>query len=376
MAATWIREDSMARIVGKVATLVAFVSLLLASSTAGFASAAPDVRCPAGRSVPVPAGSAASAERVTRPALFAVSFADLRYGWAVGAQGAIFRTKDGGRHWVRQYLHGPWRVEEIVFGSVQAVSSKVCWVVGGSIYKTVDGGKTWTRMAKRLHPAALSSAHWRQVAFPTAKAGWVVSDSGDIIHTANGGKTWTCQRSGTSVDDAAGIVALDAKTAFIGDNSAGGHTLLATTDGIGWRLVGARPFWNGDPTIVDVCAASAKAVWLVAGNGEVLSSEDGGLTWRVSNPDPAPTIPYVGGAASYGATIFVFGADVQNHAVAMLSTDAGRTWLSMGLATAAGAKPFGISAVAFASARTFWLVDVAGDMFRTQDGGTTWQKQR
>jgi photosystem II stability/assembly factor-like uncharacterized protein len=60
----------------------------------------------------------------------------------------------------------------------------------------------------------------------------------------------------------------------------------------------------------------------------------------------------------------------------MLSTDAGRTWLSMGLATAAGAKPFGISAVAFASARTFWLVDVAGDIFRTQDGGTTWQKQR
>jgi photosystem II stability/assembly factor-like uncharacterized protein len=27
-------------------------------------------------------------------------------------------------------------------------------------------------------------------------------------------------------------------------------------------------------------------------------------------------------------------------------------------------------------ARTFWLVDVAGDIFRTQDGGNTWQKQR
>jgi photosystem II stability/assembly factor-like uncharacterized protein len=157
----------------------------------------------------------------------------------------------------------------------------------------------------------------------------------------------------------------------------GGPILLATGDGLGWKPIGAQPFWQyGSPRIVGVCAASAKAVWLAASTGEVFASEEGGLTWRVGNPDPAPAIPHANGAGSYEATICVFGSDKSNQAAAILSTDSGRTWLSMGLATATGAKPFGVNAVAFASAKTFWLVDVAGQIFRTLDGGTTWQKQR
>jgi photosystem II stability/assembly factor-like uncharacterized protein len=111
----------MTRNVWKTAVLTALVSSLLALAAAGSASAAPTPgsALSAGKSAPVHARRAvAASERLIKPALFAVSFADPKYGWAVGAQGAIFRTKDGGRHWVRQYLHGPWHVEEMVFGSV------------------------------------------------------------------------------------------------------------------------------------------------------------------------------------------------------------------------------------------------------------------
>jgi photosystem II stability/assembly factor-like uncharacterized protein len=369
----------MTRTVGRIAAFAALMLPLLVLTGAGTtAGALPGSILSADRGASVQARPAVAASaRLIKPALNAVSFADLKSGWAVGAQGAIFRTKDGGRHWTRQYVHGPWFVDQAVFTSVQAVSSKVCWVVGGAIYKTIDAGKSWTRMAKRLRPAALSGNQWQEVAFPTAKVGWVVSACGDVIHTVNGGKSWTRQRTATSADEGvAGIVALNAKSAFIGDNTVGGHTLLGTSDGIGWRVIGAQPFWIRNPTIVGVCAASARDVFLAASSGEVFASEDGGLTWRPSNPDVGPTALWTGGVASYESTICAFGTDGQNRTAAILSKDSGHTWLWMGLKATSGAIPFGVNAVAFASAKTFWLVDTAGQIFRTQDGGNTWQKQR
>jgi photosystem II stability/assembly factor-like uncharacterized protein len=370
----------MVRTARRIAALAALTLPLLALTMAGAAGAAPlrGTALSADRGATVQARPVVTASvRVSRPALDAVSFADLKSGWAVGAQGAILRTRDGGSHWVRQYVHGPWLVDPTVFTSVQAVSSKVCWVVGGAIYKTTDAGKTWTRMARKLRPAVLTGNLWQEVAFPTAKVGWVVSACGDVIHTSDAGKTWTRQRTATSGDEGvARLVALNARTAFIGDDSVGGHTLLGTSDGIGWKVIGPQPFWSWNPQIVGVYAASAQNVFLAASTGEVFASEDGGLSWRPSNPDVGPTVLSTGVIAGYESTVCAFGNDRSNQAAAILSTDSGRSWLWMRLATATGAKPFGVTGAAFVSAKTLWLVDVAGDIFRTQDGGNTWQKQR
>src|SRR5205085_1562564 len=74
-------------------------------------------------------------------AIYAVRFAsDKRHGWAVGSDGSIFATTDGGRTWraqtsgVRAHLY-----------SVAFADERVGVVVGdrGTLLVTADGGATW-----------------------------------------------------------------------------------------------------------------------------------------------------------------------------------------------------------------------------------------
>lgn len=84
--------------------------------------------------------------------LKAVSFCDAENGWAVGEYGFIYNTKDGGKNWKKQ--SGFFRISEetgaveggdMLFGVI-AFNSGTAWAVGidGYVSRTVDGGSTWT----------------------------------------------------------------------------------------------------------------------------------------------------------------------------------------------------------------------------------------
>jgi photosystem II stability/assembly factor-like uncharacterized protein len=89
--------------------------------------------------------------------LKAISFCDDRTGWAVGEYGLIYHTEDGSR-WTKQ--GGGFGISEetgdieagnILF-SVVAVSPKIALAVGidGYITKTSDGGATWITIGKNV----------------------------------------------------------------------------------------------------------------------------------------------------------------------------------------------------------------------------------
>ncbi|MBL8506399.1 MAG: hypothetical protein JNJ51_08580 [Methylobacillus glycogenes] len=69
------------------------------------------------------------------------------------------------------------------------------WAVGfnGSIITTADGGQTWT-------PQSSGTNNELQSVFFTANGqhGWVVGFGGTILATRNGGASWSQQNSGTS----------------------------------------------------------------------------------------------------------------------------------------------------------------------------------
>jgi photosystem II stability/assembly factor-like uncharacterized protein len=88
--------------------------------------------------------------------LKSVSFANDRDGWAVGEYGLIYHTDNGGATWTKQAGGFGFSEEtgELLTGNilfnVVAVDSRTAWAVGidGYVTKTADGGKTWQVVEK------------------------------------------------------------------------------------------------------------------------------------------------------------------------------------------------------------------------------------
>ena len=119
-------------------------------------------------------------------ALFSVSFVDAQTGWAVGDDGTILATANGGATWTPQTSG-----TEAALLSVSFVDAQTGWAVGfdGTILATANGGATWTPQTSGTEADLLS------VSFVDAQTGWAVGADGTILATANGGATWEQQRA-------------------------------------------------------------------------------------------------------------------------------------------------------------------------------------
>jgi photosystem II stability/assembly factor-like uncharacterized protein len=208
----------------------------------------------------------------TRIALNAVQFLDAKTGWVVGDDGIILATRDGGRTWALQSSG-----TRIALNAVQFLDAKTGWAVGddGITLATRDGGQTW--IARAVDSAAMLGA----VQFLDAHTGWVVVeddldlgrlDYPAVLATRDGGQTWTPQASGTKAWLSA-VQFLDAKTGW----AAGDHgTLLATRDGgQTWtpQASGTKAWLNA------VQFLDAKTGWAAGDHGTLLATRDGGAHW-------------------------------------------------------------------------------------------------
>jgi photosystem II stability/assembly factor-like uncharacterized protein len=125
------------------------------------------------------ASEAAAREAATRAAqgepslrINAVSFADARRGWAVGARGAVIATTDGGRTW-REQASG---TESDLF-DVKFFDAREGWAVGadGVAIHTTDGGATWqAEPTGTQHPL-------ERLSFVGRTRGWAAGFGGTII---------------------------------------------------------------------------------------------------------------------------------------------------------------------------------------------------
>jgi photosystem II stability/assembly factor-like uncharacterized protein len=79
--------------------------------------------------------------------------ADGRRGWAVGDNGAIVATEDGGGHWTPQTSS----TSNTLVGVAFAADGRRGWAVGenGPIVATEDGGGHWTPRDSVTHYAQL-----------------------------------------------------------------------------------------------------------------------------------------------------------------------------------------------------------------------------
>ncbi|MEW6155529.1 MAG: YCF48-related protein, partial [Actinomycetota bacterium] len=273
----------------------------------------------------------------TTETMLAVSFPDPRTGFAVGADGVVLTTTDGGTTWAR----GSTGVDDGL-RDVSFVDATHGWAVGGeSIVATTDGGRTWVPRppppAESVpapgpgRPGSGRVEGWFFIAvhFFDRQRGIVMGAGGAVLLTGDGGLTWTWagDRSYGLVMDASFV---DGDAGFAtGPPSEGPlYTVLQTGDGgRTWQPLTAEGIT--DVTAVNFNAVAAPGegrVYVAGGGGVVLVSADGGGRWGVQRRDTTETFLSMDFAGSRGLAVGLTDLGGTSRASLVATDDGGETW--------------------------------------------------
>lgn len=272
-----------------------------------------------------------------------VFFISPSKGWAVGQKSAgpsawaqvIMHTPDGGESWSEQYSLQIDPVWAFAFrlNAVQFVSESTGWAVGfvhdfgdantSGILFTSDGGETWTQQAQ-----GISEGQLVDLSFLDDQRGWALTDRNSypedhirLLKTSDGGSHWEMVATG---QEGSVTIGFGIKTG----------SLLFQDELRGW-ILGAQ------------C--------------DLLKTEDGGITWTpVSLPEEYTNTFDIGFASSLQGNI----CGEYNFE----TTDGGESWLG-GLN-----NDHTLTDLCFTDSLHGWMVGEWGEIFYTQDGGSSWEK--
>ncbi len=128
--------------------------------------------------------------------LKSVSFSDPLNGWAVGEYGYTYHTSDGGRTWEHQA--GYFGLSEEFFElvgentlfNVFAVDPMTAWAVGidGYVTKTIDGGATWQEMKTGVPKTQLFAVA------ADGKGTVIIGGNGLLIVSSDDGKSFSAPK--------------------------------------------------------------------------------------------------------------------------------------------------------------------------------------
>lgn len=280
-----------------------------------------------------------------------VFFVDRETGFAVGSQGIIYKTTDGGDNWDMVFLGGSG------YGNFEGIyfTDQLRGIAvggGGSVSKilrTTDGGETWTSITglpgAGLYSVSFSSENnaiaagvsglllttsdkginWinrneptieslRSVFFiseSTGKAS-VFSSPGLILQTYNSGQTWELLNTGINARLSA-IVMTDESTVFaVGEN---GTIAVSKDDGVTWNIINS----GTSSFLSSISFATPDIATVVGENGTILRTSDGGTTWLTQNS----------GTGRYLSAVFMPSPDVGiavGSGIRLRTTNAGESW--------------------------------------------------
>ncbi len=302
-------------------------------------------------------------------ALHDVQFVGSKNGFAVGAQGAIWKTIDGGRIWKPVPSGVTCAVHSACF-----LTDQTGWVAGseispftgldtGVLLFTENGGQTWRKLGDGLLPPIA------YVKFFGLDDGVVVGRAtsdvpAGIMKTSDCGKTWQ-PVSGTAVAPWRAACFLDPDMGAV----AGPEGRLSLVGGE--QLLASKLPPQGLRTIRAVSLLPNDSGWLAGDGGLVLRTTSGGVVWE----SPARSLPdelRIGmdfrAVEARGESVWLVGAP---GSVVWHSPNGGRNWQRYLTGQTAP-----LNALRFVNDGTGIAVGEFGTIIRTEDGGRSWQTIR
>ena len=300
-----------------------------------------------------------------------VHFVDSLTGWAVGDNGTIVATIDGGETWTTQTSGTTERLRAVFF-----LSDTLGWVAGGqsassvTLLTTEDGGASWTPVA---HDIPNEETHLKRIQFFDADHGFTITSPHNIYYTSNGGINWekgtfTSDISQVRVNDLYVISDTSAFTAGKYRNSLykerpGVFDNIVHYDGE-WIPQGAGNFNTGDELTAIHFTENLKG-FTGGNNGKIYTMEadgqifpnvwyfnfdtDNGTIWSIDFADNDHGV--------FNTTVDKDGTTVQ---LIYHTSDAGETWSSV-----PDSIPGLYSATLSAGdAEHIWLAGAAGQIFK------------
>ena len=268
--------------------------------------------------------------------LESVYFVDLNNGWAVGTNGTIIKTDNGGTTWTPQ---ASGITEDL--SSIHFLNLTDGWIVGdnGVILRTVNGGTYWEAVANS------TSNHLHDIYFVDNNNGWIV------------GGTATVNFSSTY-----GFSNLRHTNVILHTND-GGSSWFDITDQGNKRILKSIHFPNSNHGFAVGYGYYLAGPWEIQDRNIVISSSDG-VSWSSQSP----------GVYDHLFDVFAIDQDnvwiVGDNGIVLHTTNGGFDWNQVDINTSNS-----LSALFFVNSERGWIVGEGGLILYTQDGGSTFIPQ-
>jgi photosystem II stability/assembly factor-like uncharacterized protein len=307
----------------------------------------------------------------------AVYFADPNTGWLWG--GGSVKTTDGGISWNR---------------TVYGIAGSVCWFVnpqvaynaGGYISKTIDGGNYWQQMY-------YTGGSYSDICFINESTGVALNSyMGRVYTTTDGGASWNFQALSTSIraarffNSTTGFIFTAAGTLWKTTNSGvtfvslaspsvpayKAHFLNSTTGfAVGseiWKSTDAGNSWVSKGTsngfnVECITFTNNLNGYILSTSGQLQRTTNGGENWSSSFLPVTcvfETISFLNSSTGYAAG--------SQPPTLLKTTNGGTTWFNAYQRIISTTIP---KVQALDASRT-WVTNGTDKMFRTINGGTSW----
>ena len=317
-------------------------------------------------------------------------------GWAVGDDGLILHTTDGGATWEHQQS-GTYKG----LNAVHFVDAQRGAAVGEQEVYTIDGGRNW-RLADSSQPSEIVF----QIAFADENRGFAVGNNMRFIKkTADGGRNWVVQQlpikvrfikffdalNGLANGSEGVVITVDGgETWTLRPNATEGSEWIDTNRG--WRTnnllitnsqtidytTNGGVTWQSGATPAGTYLftyglhfVDALNGWGVGTKENIVRTTDGGVTWQTQRG--GLNAPRRFNALLLDINMFDAqrGAAVGGGGMIFTTNDGGQNWIPR-----QNGSDFRVHKIVATDARHAWAGLEGGDILKTVDGGKHWNRQK